>query len=683
MTSAVARPPADQPGREGSTWSAGLLVAGGALIFGLAAGELVAAGHSMALLGLSVVLLPVLLWKRPDLGPTVLLVSALMVEQFGYTVGALAGAATEKIPLFHGLGSLHINPADLLLVLLFGIYVAKRDTRVSLNRSPLRTAMLSLVAVVALGVVVGATHGGQLRMAMTESRPYVYLAATYLLASLLLRTRESIRALLWGLVAGVGFKAAQGLLIFMQIRHLSSRPDAVLAHEEALFFAIFLLFVLALWLFDVPGRLRTTATALAPVVVAADLANTRRAAWLVLGVGLIALLIVAYAALPSRRRVVFRIMIAIALASAVYLPAYWNKSGGLAQPARAIHSSISPSPRDAASDLYRIQEDANLKLNISRAGPLGMGFGVPIDYALPIEDISDIDPFIAYIPHNGVLYILMRMGVLGAVVFWTLLGLAIVAGCRLAKSRDGELAVIGALSVSVLLAYTFEGSTDQGFFFYRIAFVVGTLLGLAEAATRLSPRVAATAPVDALAPPATALRRPRRAPAPPLARRPPARPAAGPARRERTGRRRDRDAQLTALVLLPLAVGFFVWLLTNGGSERTTTRFVPAPVAIVTPTTAADPALAPAKPAVASTIARVVLTGATRGSWVEVRRDSALGPVLYQGVLADGSKRSFQARRLWIRFGAAANVEVTANGRPVSLQGTREAVFTSRGVSSP
>jgi hypothetical protein len=69
---------------------------------------------------------------------------------------------------------------------------------------------------------------------------------------------------------------------------------------------------------------------------------------------------------------------------------------------------------------------------------------------------------------------------------WALLGCGIVSGARLARSADRELAVVGTLLACALVAYALEGATDQGFFFYRIAFVTGGLLGLAEAARRLT-----------------------------------------------------------------------------------------------------------------------------------------------------------------------------------------------------
>jgi O-antigen ligase len=124
-------------------------------------------------------------------------------------------------------------------------------------------------------------------------------------------------------------------------------------------------------------------------------------------------------------------------------------------------------------------------VNIQEGGLLGRGFGVAIDYPLPIADITNIDPLVAYIPHNGVLYVPMRLGLVGAIAFWALLAAGIVSGCRLARSTDRELALVGGLVVCALIGYVLAGAVDQGFFFYRIAFVVGVLLGLAEAARRL------------------------------------------------------------------------------------------------------------------------------------------------------------------------------------------------------
>ena len=353
-------------------------------------------------------------------------------------------------------------------------------------RSHVSRSMAALLGTVMIGIFIGISHHGQLRVAFMEMRPYIYLGVAYLLAAVLVRTRSTLITVVWAFVISTGLKAFQGIYVFYHVRNWQPRPESVLGHEDAYTFGVFVLLVAALWLFDARGRLRKVATWLLPVVIAANLANNRRAAWLMLFGGLLTIAVIAYNCVPERRMKLRRAGIILLAFSAVYIPAYWNKTGGLAQPARAIHSAITPDVRDAASDKYRVQETDNLKLNIKEGGVLGKGFGVPIDYALPIVDISKLDPNIKYIPHNGVLYIPMRMGLLGAIAMWALLGTGIVAGCRIARSVDREIAVVGALVAGALVAYALEGATDQGFFFYRIAFITGTFLGLAEAARRIN-----------------------------------------------------------------------------------------------------------------------------------------------------------------------------------------------------
>jgi hypothetical protein len=295
---------------------------------------------------------------------------------------------------------------------------------------------------------------------------------------------------------------------------------------------------------------------------------------------------------------------------------------------------------------------------------------VPIDYA-NITDISAIDPLIAYVPHNGVLYILMRMGLFGGIAFWSLLGAGIITGCRLVRSRNREVAVFGALLACALVGYALEGYNDQGFFMYRIAFVIGALLGLGEAARRLEAEgiVAETVP-DVLVP-----ARPRRATAP--ARRAPERkPRTAPVRLQGSARRVDRLTQRVALVLLPIAIGFFVWLVFAGAKADTS-----APFPRTTPATArSTPRELPPKPMVArARPISLVLQDVRTDSWAEIRRGSADGPIAYDGVLRKGDRVELSGTRLWARFGGASDLEITVDGRRVPLQGTVETVFTGGG----
>jgi hypothetical protein len=461
----------------------------GSVVLGLWAGSLALSGRGSAVFALGIVAVFVVLWRVPQLSPVVMLAAALTIEQFPTTDGPPGGTFTDRIPLFHGLSrNVHINFADLLVLALIVLYLLKRGTGTvgRLSRSAVGFGMIALAASVMLGLAVGRMHGGSLRTSFTEVRPYAYLLAAFVLTLAFVRTLDVLRWAMWGIVLASGAKATQAVFLFLSVRHQQPRPQAILGHEEALFFCLFVLVTLALWLFDVKGRLRTVATSVLPIVILADLVNGRRAAWLILGGALIVLVLIGLVVLPERRKLLLRACGVLLLVSVVYFPLYWNHYGSLALPARAVHSAIHPDTRDSLSDLYRLQENANLKVNIREGGMLGRGFGVPIDYVLPITNLSSIDPLIAYIPHDGVLYILMRMGLFGGIAFWSLIGAAIIAACRLARSVNREVACFGTVVACAVVGYTLEGYNDQGFFFYRIAFVMGILLGLCEVARRIT-----------------------------------------------------------------------------------------------------------------------------------------------------------------------------------------------------
>jgi hypothetical protein len=72
------------------------------------------------------------------------------------------------------------------------------------------------------------------------------------------------------------------------------------------------------------------------------------------------------------------------------------------------------------------------------------------------------------------------------------------------------------------------------------------------------------------------------------------------------------------------------------------------------------------------------LIAATRGDcWLSARKHSATGEVLYEGILAQGRSVRLTAERLWLSIGAAGNLDVTIDGKPLEdgLRGTVETVL--------
>jgi hypothetical protein len=145
--------------------------------------------------------------------------------------------------------------------------------------------------------------------------------------------------------------------------------------------------------------------------------------------------------------------------------------------------------------------------------------------------------------------------------------------------------------------------------------------------------------------------------------------------------RRSRAVTVVSVLGIVVALAVAAYLAFGQGSRHA--RAQAAPVSTAKPKHAAQ---APADPAAAASVSaqplarpsvRVAISASGRSSWLEVRRGSATGPVLFTGELAPGRTLHLAGRRLWGRFGAAGNLTITANGRSVRLLGTYEHVFTS------
>jgi cytoskeletal protein RodZ len=185
-----------------------------------------------------------------------------------------------------------------------------------------------------------------------------------------------------------------------------------------------------------------------------------------------------------------------------------------------------------------------------------------------------------------------------------------------------------------------------------------------------------------------------------------AKPAATPAAESRPTPRPKpmhvRGAFLLGLIpALPAAIAIPVILIHDHSGSRHANPAPPVRARASSLTSGATPGVAKrrshqpaqkrmkAAPARSSTAAvapaprraRLEVAASRGDSWVMVRADSARGALLYSGILAQGQRIHFRKARLWLRLGAAANVDVTVNGgRPRSgLSGTFDAVVTPRG----
>ena len=461
-----------------------------ALLFGPAAGMLVVGGQAFAAAFFAVVLLPLIFWRVPGSPVILLVLAATNIERLG---DDHLDAITANIPLFrslrdsYGIPGAIVAPIECFIILALLIWIAKAisDRRLTFKPSPLGIGVVFLLTMALFGEFYGLARGAIFNISLWELRPFLYLAAAYLLASQLISTSAMLDAILWGIVIGTGLKGIVGTERVITLANVVPHPDAILEHDESFFFSIFILLTVAMWVLRKRGKLRMVATLLLPFVLTADLGNHRRAAWVILPAVAIAFWAVMYQRTPQRRRTLGIVGGAVLVLGSAYVAAFNNSDSLVGEPASAIWSQFSPNTRDYNSNQYRILENQNLALDIRESFLTGTGFGVPINHPVPIFDASSLDPLINFIPHNTILYVWLRLGTLGAIAFWFVVGAAMVSACRLARHPDRDLCLFGTVTLVSTIAWVLQGRLDKGIPSFRIVIMVGCLLGALEAARRL------------------------------------------------------------------------------------------------------------------------------------------------------------------------------------------------------
>lgn len=143
---------------------------------------------------------------------------------------------------------------------------------------------------------------------------------------------------------------------------------------------------------------------------------------------------------------------------------------------------------------------------------------------------------------------------------------------------------------------------------------------------------------------------------------------------------------LVLAVLVAAVLNVLVWqghFVDDEGSAAparpTATREQPPPVPPPPPAiTRTTPVAPPATPAVST----IVLSASRGDCWVLARNGSSTGPVLYEGLLQQGTSTRLKAKRLWLSLGAAANVDVVIDGKPEELPGGTVEVVVPRQSNS-
>ena len=338
----------------------------------------------------------------------------------------------------------YISIFEIVVVLTLASALVRRfNAHEKLQRGPLYRPIMFFGAMVLMGEIIGLSTGGDFKITLWEIRPLLYIVLLYIVAVNTIREARHLRIILWIVTLATLARSLEGIYRYIKMPgDLRYIAPVVLEHDDSLFFAVAIGIVVAasFWRKWLPRKFYIATLALVPFSVYMMDINGRRAVYLCVLIMLatfVPLLWNGMRARVQRRKLIWGVLIGIVLGAA-YLGAFWNRDGGIAAPAAAVRSMIIPNERDYLSNLYRDQENANLRYTIDFSPVVGIGFGKPFKVIVPMVDLTKDWAFQFYMPHNNMLWLWLRMGIIGFVAFWVALGAAILlaaASLRLGVAR--------------------------------------------------------------------------------------------------------------------------------------------------------------------------------------------------------------------------------------------------------
>jgi hypothetical protein len=336
------------------------------------------------------------------------------------------------------------------------------------------------------GAVYGYLTGGNLKVIVVEMRPFVYFFESYLIAYNLVARKSHVRIFFWFVIVGAGVKALQGIYIYLKL-HGQLGDATLMSHEESFFFIGLLLLVILLSLHTRYRPQLIAALTVLPFVVVTLVLNNRRADYVALLLGLGAAWMLMFVTRRQSRKLLTVILFVSLLLGGGYVALFASSTSGIGLPAHALISVFNPAAtdtRNADSNQYRITENFDLKYTVGRNNLLfGLGLGKPYLQPIPLttlfQAIAQADPYYAYVPHNNIYWIWMRLGAIGFLAFWYLIGSIIVRGSLIARQLgDRYLQMVAIYVICMTCMEIIVAFADYQLFFYRNVIYIGLLAGI-------------------------------------------------------------------------------------------------------------------------------------------------------------------------------------------------------------
>jgi hypothetical protein len=394
--------------------------------------------------------------------------------------------------LYRSVPELLVTPVE-LLVLWTGVCWGIRclaEGSIQLPHRSILHAGLAMTFLLLAGIANGVNGGADLSIAIWETRALLIVLPVTLIACGLLKERRHVVELILFTIAGLTLMSIDLLWRYLAvIRPNEGGPlEQAFSHDGAMLVGLMAVASGAVILWGPSKKARFWGVLGFLLACTVVMVSRRRAAVVGMEMGFMALGVTLL--ITNWRRFVIIGPIAIVL-GVLYMGAFWNSQNSLGQPARAFRSVFmedTKTERDRSSDEYRKIEKLNVWWGI-QANPLrGHGFGMPYAKPIPMVDLSSFWPFWDYIPHNNILWLWHKGGVLNLMAFFYLIGTATANGVTVARKLKSPAltAMIGTAIAYIVMSVMF-GYVDLGLTSPRIMVPLGLTLGLLAAVERAWP----------------------------------------------------------------------------------------------------------------------------------------------------------------------------------------------------
>lgn len=463
-----------------------LLILGSLLIIGLVVlitnGNIIVGFAPLALLALIL-----LTFYRTDYSLFALIGFVLLFDQFripGFEPLTLQLDYFKNLKEISYLPSFNagvVNPVEIhfLFILFIWFIVLSIKKRFEFNRVAVWGAFIMFFGWLIYSFIYGLRTGGEFLNALWEIRALFYFALFFVIIPQVIQTERQLKILLWIFIAVISIKAFQGLARFARLGFSFQGLPTLTNHEDPIFINTLFILLFSFWIFKDRSQQKVVLSLLFLPLLAGFFVAQRRAAIAALIVSLVAFFVL----LPGIKQWKFsKIAVPIAIFLVLYGAALWNSDSRWAKPIQMVKTGIerpdkSENPRDYYSNLYRDYENYNLAYTTRQNPVFGIGFGKKYEQPLALAEISF--SLKDYIPHNQILWIIVKTGTIGFFCFWFFFNSVAFQGAYILHNLNSPyLKAICMMIVVAIINQMVVSFYDLQLTYYRNMVYLGTLMGL-------------------------------------------------------------------------------------------------------------------------------------------------------------------------------------------------------------